>query len=233
MDAKTLQPSDTNNSVSKSPQGSKPGRPSVMTPEIMESICLRTAEGESQRSICRDPDMPCKPTLRRALDKDSAFAARYAVAREGLYQGWAEEILEIADDSTTDYILKTGRNGHEYEAADQEHIQRSRLRVDARKWLLSKLLPQTYGDKVEHEYGGEIKHTVTHTLDDREKMRRMALFMLEDQAAGVTIEGESHTLPHAGQMPGTVTKSQAGKSEKPVDKPLSAGPVSAIDKETP
>ena len=233
-EAITLQPSNTNTPVSKSPKDVKTGRPTVMTPEVMDEICLRTGKGESMRSLGRDPNMPSKTTIQRALDKDSAFAGRYAVARELMYKGWAEEIIEISDDGTTDYITKTGRNGHEYEAVDQEHIQRSRLRVDTRKWLLSKLLPNTYGDKVEHQHGGEVAHTVTHTLDDREKMRRMALFMLEDQAAGVTIEGEAHTLPKAGQMPVSVTKSQAGKSKKVIPKPLSADAASlTVDKDSP
>ena len=30
-----------------------------------------------------------------------------------------------------------------------EHIQRSRVRIDTRKWLLSKMLPKVYGDKAE------------------------------------------------------------------------------------
>ena len=226
MEAKPLSASNTANPVSKSPKEGKTGRPTVMTPEVMDLICARTADGESMRALGRDPDMPSKTTIQRALYKDSAFASRYAVARESMYKGWAEEIVEISDDGTTDYITKVGRNGHEYEAVDQEHIQRSRLRVDTRKWLLSKLLPNTYGDKVEHQHGGEVAHTVTHTLDDREKMRRMALFMLEDQAAGVTFEGTSHTVPEAGQMPGTVTKSQASKSKKPAGKPLSADAAS-------
>lgn len=221
--------SNSTNPVSKSPIEGKTGRPSVMTPEVMDSIVLRISEGESLRSVCRDPDIPSKTTVLRTVDKDSQFADRYARARESLYAGWAEECLDIADDGTTDYVTKTGRNGHEYEAVDQEHIQRSRLRVDTRRWLLSKLLPSQYGDKVEHKHGGEVAHTVTHSLDDREKMRRMALFMLEDQAAGVTIEGEAHSSPEAGQMPGTVTKSQASKGKKPATKPLSADAASIIE----
>ncbi len=40
-----------------------------------------------------------------------------------------------------------------------EHVQRSRLRVDTRKWILSKLAPKRYGDKLQHtgDGGGPIR----------------------------------------------------------------------------
>jgi len=182
----------------------------VIPASVLDDICLRTIEGESMRAICRDPKMPSRQRLAKELVENSEFAIRYTRARELLYAGWADEILDIADDGTTDYITKIGRNGHEYQAVDQEHIQRSRLRVDSRKWLLSKLLPKLYGDKVEHEHGGEVAHKVDITgLPEREKMRRFALFMLEDQAANAPIEGQSSDVtgvtksqqPAAAQQP--------------------------------
>lgn len=183
----------------------------ILTQSIKDAILLRTAQGESMRALGRDPALPSRDRMLKELVEDSRFAAQYAQAREAMYAGWADEILEIADDGTTDYITKLGRNGHEYEAVDQEHIQRSRLRVDSRKWLLSKLLPKTFGDRVEHEHGGEVAHRVDISgLSEREKMRRMALFMLEDQRAQA-IEGET-TGPT-----GPVTKSQQGAAARTVE----------------
>lgn len=184
----------------------------VLSRDVLDSICLRTFEGESMRSICRDPAMPSRSRVFKELVENPAFADQYARAREGLYQSWAEEILEIADDGTTDFVTKVGRNGHEYEAVDQEHIQRSRLRVDSRKWLLSRLLPKTFGDKVQHDHDGEVavKHDIT-SLPEREKMRRFALFMLEDQQAnGATVPGrvtELHDSPPAGPDSGPYNES--------------------------
>jgi hypothetical protein len=62
----------------------------------------------------------------------------------------AEEILEIADDGTND----TYKDDNGNERTDQEVIGRSRLRVDARKWLLAKMLPKKYGDKIQQEVSG-------------------------------------------------------------------------------
>ena len=172
------------------PKARKPtGRPSTYTEQAGLEICQEVADGTSLRQVCLNSKRPSRPTVYKWLSKYPAFAANYAQAREMLYQSWADEILEISDDSTTDMITKTGRNGSTYEAVDQEHIQRSRLRVDSRRWLLSKLLPKQFGDKL----GVEVDTTVTHKLEisDRERMRRFALFMLEDQAADnvLTIEG--------------------------------------------
>jgi len=173
-----------------------------MTEAVQLEICARIAGGETLNAVCRDPDLPGKSTVTRALGKIPAFQARYAQAREALLEHWADEMIDIADDGTTDYIIKTGRNGHEYLAVDQEHIQRSRLRVDTRKWLLSKLKPETYGDRVIADVTGTVehKHDIT-SLSEREKMRRFALFMMEDQRQPV-IEGEASEVPANG------TKSQ-------------------------
>ena len=171
------------------------------SPELFTTICERIANGESLRQVCRSDDMPAKSTVMRWLGEKPECRDQYARARELLVEHWADEILEIADDGTTDYVTKVGRNGTEYEAVDQEHIQRSRLRVDSRKWLMSKLAPQKYGDRVDVEHSGEVQHTHVASLSDREKMRRLALFMLEDQAAGAVIEGESSLVPTEPEWP--------------------------------
>jgi hypothetical protein len=57
---------------------------------------------------------------------------------------FAEEILEIADDTREDFVTKEVR-GKEVEAFNAENVSRSRLRVDARKWLAAKLSPSVYG----------------------------------------------------------------------------------------
>lgn len=230
------EPSDTNTLQAKDTKPVIGRPPTVLSIEVLNEICLRMFNGESQRSICRDPHMPGRDKVNKELVENSTFAAAYARAREGLYQTWADEILEISDDGTTDFITKVGRNGHEYEAVDQEHIQRSRLRVDSRKWLLSRLLPKVYGDKVEQVQSGEVKHTVTHSLSDREKMRRMALFMLEDQAAGTVVDGElaPDSMPafKPGKAAGRGTKSLRPKEDNGIGKPMTPNPAtSAVDKE--
>ena len=79
-----------------------------------------------------------------------------AIAREHGYERWAEEILQIAD---TDY---TGPDG----TTDSALVQQARLRVDSRKWLLSKMLPHRYGDKLGVESSSAITVRVVQGLGD-------------------------------------------------------------------
>jgi hypothetical protein len=81
--------------------------------------------------------------------KHPEFPAMYARAREARVQLIADDLLRIADDARGDFKIIVGKNGEPIEVVDHENIQRSRLKVDTRKWLLSKLAPREYGDKVE------------------------------------------------------------------------------------
>ncbi len=134
-----------------------PGRPTRYKPEVAADICTRLAEGESLRSICRDNAMPGLRTVMGWLfDGDhEEFSQQYARAREAQAEVRADEIVDIADDDTND--CTTDKEGKA--VVDHEHIQRSRLRVDARKWIAAKLLPKRYGDKLQHtgEGGGPIR----------------------------------------------------------------------------
>lgn len=125
----------------------KVGRPSDYSPEMAERICMRMAEGESVRSICRDPAFPVISTVMLWRLKHEEFSEQYARAREMMLEVRAEEIIEIADDGTNDFVEIETKNGKKI-VFDREHVQRSTLRVEARKWELSKLLPK-YRDKVD------------------------------------------------------------------------------------
>lgn len=182
---------ETAEAVESKTSRQSPGPAVRYSPALFATICDRIANGESLRQVCRDQSMPAKSTVMRWLGEKPECRDQYARARELLTEHWADEILEIADDGATDMVEKTGRNGATYMAVDQEHIQRSRLRVDARKWLMSKLQPKKYGDRVDVEHGGAVVVEHVASLSDREKMRRFALFMLEDQAAGAIIDGET------------------------------------------
>ncbi|ARO29155.1 hypothetical protein NXC14_CH01163 [Rhizobium sp. NXC14] len=84
------------------------GRPSKFSQALAEKICARIADRESLRSICRDEDMPAKSTVLSWLaDEDkAAFRARYALAREIMADSFVDEMVEIADNSSDDWIEK-------------------------------------------------------------------------------------------------------------------------------
>jgi hypothetical protein len=126
------------------------GRPTLYTQEIADLICTRLADGESLRAICRDESLPARCTVITWKNTNEEFCRQYARARDDQVELYADEIIDISDDSTNDYVRRTAQDGSTEMVLDHEHITRSRLRVDSRKWLLSKLKPGTYGDKIQH-----------------------------------------------------------------------------------
>jgi hypothetical protein len=62
--------------------------------------------GESLREICRDEDMPDKSTVMRWLALHQEFRDQYAGAREAQADYYAEEIIEISDDGSNDWMLR-------------------------------------------------------------------------------------------------------------------------------
>jgi hypothetical protein len=122
------------------------GRPSAYTQEIADKICEQLATSNlSLRKICEDESVPNISTVLRWLAVNEAFRDQYALARECQADFLAEEIIEIADDSSGDVMTIT-KNGEESEVENREFTARSRLRVDARKWVASKLKPKKYGE---------------------------------------------------------------------------------------
>jgi hypothetical protein len=126
-----------------------PGRPSIYSDELASKICGYVAEGYSLRQIGDLPQMPHQRTMKRWLAEKPTFQERYAQAKEEMAEHFAEEILEIADDGSNDWIEREVESGKIIKVVDHEHIARSRLRVDTRKWLMSKLLPKKYGERLD------------------------------------------------------------------------------------
>ena len=132
-----------------------------------DKVCAMLSEGMTLREVSRQKDMPPESTVRlwalnnAGSDEDGyeGFAAQYARAREIGYHAMADELMEIADDGANDWMERNGQESEGWQV-NGECIQRSRLRVDTRKWMLSKTLPKIYGDKQ------EIKHDVTDPMQE-------------------------------------------------------------------
>jgi hypothetical protein len=136
------------------------GRLTEYTPDIAEKICKGIASGISLRKVCADEEMPAPSTVCGwVLDDLNGFAEQYAKARRLQAELLADEIFDISDDSTNDYMIRQSKSGEDYEVANPEVIGRSRLRVDSRKWYLARVLPKIYGDKIQTEHSGSIDHT--------------------------------------------------------------------------
>lgn len=132
------------------------GRPSIYTQEISDEICSRLAAGESLRAIAKSEHLPSLTTIFRWLtgtdEAYTKFRDQYARARRIQAEHLVDEILEISDDGTNDWMerkseAEKGQGIMTGWVLNGEHVQRSRLRVDTRKWFAGKVAPRTYGEK--------------------------------------------------------------------------------------
>lgn len=120
------------------------GRPSIFSDELAAEICRRLANGESLRSICNDDAMPHRDTVRVWQNEKPSFSAQYARARLEGADVLFDDLIQLADDNETG------------------DVQHTKLRVDTRKWALSKMRPDRYGDKVENTIKGDPAAPIVH-----------------------------------------------------------------------
>lgn len=130
------------------------GRPTKYDPIIADNICEQIATtSKSMKTICNDLVVPVGTVL-GWLGKEKQFQENYARAKDQQADLLAEEVLEIADDGTNDYMTIV-KGDVSYNVEDREVVSRSKLRVEARKWIASKLKPKKYGDKLDVTSDGE------------------------------------------------------------------------------
>ena len=107
--------------------------------KIADLVFNGMRSGLSAFKACQAAGVP-QSTFNRWMDDDAKLAEEYARAREDLIEHIASETLAIADQPV---------GSTESGATDSGAVQKQRLQVDTRKWLLSKLAPKKYGDKLE------------------------------------------------------------------------------------
>lgn len=108
---------------------------STFTQQLFDRICERMAEGESLRAICKAKDMPAKRTVLRWVAANEKLAAQYSEAQQMRAEHYFDEIIDIAD--------------------SKSDPQKTRVQIDARKWVLARMNPKKYGDKFTQELTGD------------------------------------------------------------------------------
>ena len=128
------------------------------------ALCVHLVEGGSLRSFVRDnADGPAHATWFEWLAGDAIMADRYTQARERSADTLAEDCVLIAD---------SVKDATQFDSA---RVNAARLRVDARKWVASKLKPKVYADRLETVTSGAL--TVTHTISDDDRAKALATLM--------------------------------------------------------
>jgi len=127
--------------------------------KFKQVIKLIENEGLSLRKACVRVGMD-RDTFGSICDENEKYAIQYARAREKRADLIFEEILEIADSQGEDIGINpiTGE-----EQINHNVIQRNKLQIDARRWMLGKMQPKKYGDKLDVTTDGEKLPTSTPT----------------------------------------------------------------------
>jgi hypothetical protein len=118
--------------------------------EIFDKVCEQLSEGLSLRTVCSVPEMPSARAIYKWLRLKPELVQQYARAKEDSSDALIEDMLDIADDGSND-LMTIQKGNEEYEVENKEVTNRSKLRVDTRKWIASKLKPKKYGDVVHNK----------------------------------------------------------------------------------
>ena len=140
------------------------GRPEIYSPEIAVKICTEISTStKSLRTICKGNNMPSVATVLKWLRDDTdGFLAQYTRAKEEQADYLVEEMIDISDDGRNDTI-ETDRGPLE----NKEWTSRSKLRVETRKWIASKLKPKKYSERVDITTDGDKLSTGTQLTSDQ------------------------------------------------------------------
>jgi hypothetical protein len=118
-------------------------------PKVMAYLCAEIAT--SSRSIAKilkkgygKHTLPSVSCVMAWLAADVSLQDQYARAKGDQADFLADEMLDIADDAANDFMEREGEQTAGW-VLNGEHVQRSRLRIDTRKWLAGKLRPKKWG----------------------------------------------------------------------------------------
>jgi hypothetical protein len=139
----------------ETPAKTSKGRKSIYSQELADRICeLLATHPIGLVSLCKMyPDLPSPSIIRKWLiePEKSEFLHQYEIALSMRADLFFDEILEIADSPQIGETITTKAGAKEVTQADM--IQHRRLRIDVRKWIVSKLMPRKYGDSTQMDIG--------------------------------------------------------------------------------
>jgi hypothetical protein len=145
----------------------KMGRPSDYSDDIFAEICERMAGGGTLREICEDDHLPARGTVIRWVRNDDGRRKLYELARQAQADWYADEIVQVSRNRTDDtFTEKDGKRSSNHAA-----VARDRLIVDSLKFLMGKLHPGRYGDKLTPE--AQQSETLAITWQQPERIERV------------------------------------------------------------
>mgnify|MGYP006921348473 CR=1 FL=1 len=104
--------------------------------QIFDEIIKQISEGKSVRKAVKASPISIGTFFEWV--KDAERLKQYTRARECCAEVYFEQIIEVMNHTEEDHTPFTGGNV----------IQRDRLKIDSLKWILARMSPRVYGDKV-------------------------------------------------------------------------------------
>lgn len=150
---------EADSAIAELDEAKRRGPESGYTEELGQLFCELIAMGLSVKQALRHPLLPnTTNTIYLWLHQNDDFAKLYRIAQRGRAEAMVEEMIEISDDADDD--IKMGANGP---VLNTSSVNRSRLRIDTRKWVASKWFSERFGDKVTNEITGPGGSSVGNT----------------------------------------------------------------------
>lgn len=187
----------------------KGGRPTDYSLDLATEICETIASNSMgvKRLCAQNEHWPDHSTIYRWLMKYPEFSDLYARAKDHQAEVLVDEIIDIADDSSQDEKIIDKPWGEEV-VLNREFADRSRIRIDARKWCAAHLRPRKYGDKIQTEVTGKNGAPIEYAELTAEERKQRALELLDTARArradllssvGRTGEEGMETVPGAAE----------------------------------
>ena len=122
--------------------------------EVVSAIFARIAQGESVVSICSDPKMPAQSAFYKWMDSKPELVERYACARKSQANTIFDKMLNVAETTEIGITKKIKPEGEEITEGDM--LGHRKLKIDTYKWILSKLEPKKYGEKIDIDMTADV-----------------------------------------------------------------------------
>jgi hypothetical protein len=124
----------------------KKGLPPTYDKAKVERVIEELYQGKTLTSICKKEGVKAGTFLMWVKNDVDGLADRYARARQVGWELMADEMIDISDDNSGDDKTIIGHDGEEKTVCNTEWIQRTKVRADNRKWVISKRVPD-FSDK--------------------------------------------------------------------------------------
>ena len=134
--------------------------------------------------------------FRQLVIHDEAISGLYDEARKLQAESWADEMVDIADDASNDTYEATDRSGNTITKTDHEVVNRSKLRIGTRQWLMARMHHERFGDRIQQDISGDLNVNHSDVLDLARKRKETAQKQREELREQATREDHPQATVH-------------------------------------